>query len=735
VQLFFALTLFVSATLLFIVQPMFAKMVLPLLGGSPAVWNTCMVFYQGSLLAGYLYAHFSTRWLGVRRQAGLHLLILCLPWLVLPVAMATAWTPPAETNPIPWLLMLLTVSVGLPFFVVSASAPMLQAWFANTGHPAAKDPYFLYAASNLGSMLALLGYPIIVEPSLSLGGQSVVWTTGYGLLMVLTAGCAVFLWRRAPKMEMGIAEEEPGRDVPLGDDPTISTRMRWLVLSFAPSSLLLGVTTHISTDIAAVPLLWVVPLALYLLTFVLVFARRSPLPHELMVRVQPFVVILLAVLFFHGVSKMVWLKLLLHLVTFFVIAMVCHGELAKTRPRAKYLTEFYIWMSVGGVLGGLFNAMVAPNIFSSIVEYPLVIAVACLLRPKLDSPHATGPGRWFDLALPAAMVFGLGGLVMGLQARGILMTEGSTSVILAVAGLIVFSFQARPIRFGLGMAAIFVVGSLAFGQSTSVLHVERNFFGVIRVSRTASPATHVMSHGSTNHGMQRQDPDECRQAIGYYHHSGPLGQVFATLGGPDHAREIGIIGLGTGGITAYAQPGQRVVYYEIDPAVERLARDPQYFTYLRDCKAETDVVLGDARLTIGAVADSHFDLLILDAFTSDAIPIHLITREAIGMYLEKLAPQGVLVLHISNRYLDLEPILGNIADDLGAVCHIQKDREVSDQQRAEGKFPSTWAVIARRPEHLAQLANNPKWKPVPKSPDYPLWTDDFSNILTVLRWW
>ena len=734
-QLFFALTLFVSATLLFVVQPMFAKIVLPLLGGSPAVWNTCMVFYQGSLLAGYLYAHFTTRWLGVRRQAGFHLVILCLPWLVLPVGMATAWTPPAEANPIPWLLLLLTASVGLPFFVVSASAPMLQAWFANTGHPAAKDPYFLYAASNLGSMLALLGYPVIVEPSLSLGGQSVAWTTGYGLLMLLTAGCAVFLWRRGPDLELSMADEEPGRDVPQGDDPTFSTRMRWLVLSFAPSSLLLGVTAHISTDIAAVPLLWVVPLALYLLTFVLVFARRSILPHELMVRVQPFVVILLAVLFFHGVSKMVWLKLLLHLVTFFVIAMVCHGELAKTRPRAKYLTEFYIWMSAGGVLGGLFNAMVAPAMFSSIVEYPLVIAVACLLRPKLDSAKPAGSGRWFDLALPAAMAFGLGGLVLGLQARGILMTEGSASAILAVAGLIVFGFQSRPVRFGLGIAATFVVGSLCFGQETNLLHVERNFFGVIRVSRSPAPAAHVMSHGSTNHGMQRLDPAERCQAIGYYHQSGPLGQVFAALGDPHHAREIGIIGLGTGGITAYAQAGQRVVYYEIDPAVERLARDPRYFTYLRDCKAETDVVLGDARLTIGAERDSHFDILILDAFTSDAIPIHLITREAIGMYLEKLTPQGVLVLHISNRYLDLEPILGNIAHDLGAVCHIQKDRDVSAQQQAEGKFPSTWALIARRPENLGQLPDDPKWKPVPKSPDYPLWTDDFSNILAVLRWW
>ena len=733
-QVFFAVTLFVSATLLFVVQPMFAKMVLPLLGGSPAVWNTCMVFYQGSLLAGYLYAHFSTRWLGVRRQAGLHLVILCLPWLVLPLGLAATWTPPAEANPVPWLLMLLAVSVGLPFFVVSASAPMLQAWFSNTGHPSSKDPYFLYAASNLGSMLALLGYPIIVEPWLSLGGQSLGWTMGYGLLMFLTAGCAMFLWRRRPDVQLSTADAESSLDVPPGADPTFSTRMRWLVLSFAPSSLLLGVTAHISTDIAAVPLLWVVPLALYLLTFVLVFARHSLLPHGLMVRVQPFLVIILAVLFSLGVSKIVWLKLLLHLVTFFVIAMVCHGELAKTRPKAKYLTEFYIWMSVGGVLGGLFNAMVAPAMFSSIIEYPLVIGVACFLRPKLDSAKAMVRARWFDLALPAGMVFGLGGLVLGLQAWGVLMTGWKAYVILGVAALIVFSFQARPVRFGLGMAAAFGVGALCFGQQSNVLHIERNFFGVIRVKRSGDPEMHVMLHGSTTHGKQLLDPVGRLQATSYYHRDGPLGEVFANLGDPARAREIGVIGLGTGSIAAHGQAGQRVVYYEIDPAVERIARNPDYFTYLTDCKAEMDVVLGDARLTIGAEEDSHFDLLILDAFTSDAIPIHMITREAIAMYLEKLAPQGVLALHISNRYLDLEPIVGNIAADLGAVCHVRTDRDVSDEQRAEGRLPSVWAVIARRPKHLGQLTDNPEWEPVPQSPDYPIWTDDFSNILTVLDW-
>jgi hypothetical protein len=383
-QLAYAITLLVSATLLFLVQPMFAKLALPLLGGTPNVWNTCMVFYQAALLAGYLYAHLSTRLLGTRRQAALHLALLCVPWVVLPIGIHSGWVPPAEANPVPWLLMLLTASVGLPFVVVAASAPMLQAWFADTRHPAANDPYFLYAASNLGSMISLVAYPTLVEPNLTLAGQTLVWTAGFGLLMLLTLGCAVLLWRSFAKVpqyrkeaegegatdeergargpELGTTDEGQGpmdqeqgaRDaaappLPLGEGRGEGTcrverlappgpqsitaspfllRLRWLVLSLVPSSLLLGVTTHISTDIAAVPLLWVIPLALYLLTFVLVFARRTILPHRWMVRLQPFLVVPVAGWFYLSGSHTSWLFVPLHLAMFFVTAMVCHGELA-----------------------------------------------------------------------------------------------------------------------------------------------------------------------------------------------------------------------------------------------------------------------------------------------------------------------------------------------------------------------------------------------------------------------
>ncbi|NQT14663.1 MAG: fused MFS/spermidine synthase, partial [Planctomycetes bacterium] len=650
-QLVFALTLFTSAMLLFVVQPMFAKMVLPLLGGTPSVWNTCMVFYQAMLLAGYVYAHVTVRLFGPRRQAALHLLVCCLPCVVLPIMVAQNWTPPAHSNPVPWLLMLLAASVGLPFFVVSASAPMLQAWFADTNHPAAKDPYFLYAASNLGSMIALLGYPVLIEPGLRLARQTWAWTTGYSLLMLLVTGCAVLLWRSSGRGEAVSPNHDLAAGAPSVTAPTLSMRLRWLVLSFVPSSLLLGVTTHISTDVASVPLLWVVPLALYLLTFVLVFARRTLLPHRWMLRLQPYLVVLLAALFFQNAATTVGVLLALHLVTFFVTTMICHGELARERPHASRLTEFYIWMSVGGVLGGLFNVVLAPNLFATVLEYPLVIVLACMLRPAADPGSQTARARWLDFALPATVAAVLAGLVFALEAAGVVLAVAGAAVILAPVGLIAFGSEKRPIRFGLSVGAVLVVSLMVSGKENGLLHVERNFYGVVRVRHDRQLNTNVLVHGSTNHGMQSRNPAHSDRPLCYYHPTGPLGEVFTMLAETDAVREIGVIGLGTGSIATYGRPGQRITYYEIDPAVQRIAQDARFFTFLRDQQTELDIVLGDARLTLAAVPNAHYDLLILDAFSSDAIPVHLITREAVRLYLDKLDDRGLLALHISNRYL------------------------------------------------------------------------------------
>ncbi len=736
-QILFALTLLVSATLLFIVQPMFAKMALPLLGGSPAVWNTCMVFYQAVLLLGYAYAHISTRWLGPRRQAVLHLGLLCLPWLVLPICIPAGWAPPVAQSPIGWLLLLLTVSVGLPLLLVTASAPLLQAWFADTDHPAAKDPYFLYAASNLGSMVALLGYPVIVEPSLSLWQQSWTWAAVYGSLMLLMTGCAVLLWRQprragGPMLESRPAE--PAAEYPSGK-VTWRRRLMWLALSMVPSSLLLGVTTHISTDIASVPLLWVIPLALYLLTFTLVFARRTLLPHARMVQLQPMLILPVAACFYLGMIQSAWLTLPLHLAAFFVTAMVCHGRLAALRPDASRLTEFYLWMSVGGVLGGLFNALVAPVVFSTVIEYPLMIVVACLLRPACGTATVSSRARALDLILPAVMASGALCVAVYLCLSGQTPMEAGLWAILCLIGLLClcFQFQARRVRFALGIGGLMAIGLSQATHAGQILHTERSFFGVVRVEYDSEADLYMLQHGSTNHGMQFHGPEFRHEPLTYYHRTGPLGQVFATLDEEPPVRRIGVIGLGTGSIAAYGHREQEITFYEIDPAVERVARDQQYFTFLSDCPSQIDVVLGDARLRLADVPAGYYDLLILDAFSSDAIPIHLATREALRIYLDKLADEGILMLHISNRFFDLRPLVGRLAEDAGLVCRIQFD-PADDVEDARGKYPSCWAILARNEEPLRVWLDDDRWSEAVLRSNSPLWTDDFSNILGVIFW-
>jgi len=771
-HLLFALTLFVSATLLFVVQPMFAKMVLPLLGGTPAVWNTCMVFYQATLLAGYVYAHLSIKWLGPRRQAAVHMALFCLPWLVLPIGLATGWTPPTEANPIPWLLMLLAVSVGLPFLFVSASAPMLQAWYAATGHRRAKDPYFLYAAGNLGSILALAGYPLVLEPYLTLGEQTWSWAGGYGLLMALSLLCAILLWRYGPAkaeaaVRCGKAARDEAADCDRASDgppegiPTWAGRMRWLALSLAPSSLLLGVTTYISTDIASVPLLWVVPLALYLLTFVLVFARHKLLPHRLMVMLQPILVLIVAGAFFVGGTSTSYLAVIfpLHLLTFFVTAMVCHGELAASRPASRYLTEFYLWMSLGGVLGGMFNALVAPLVFDNVYEYPIMIAVACLLRPRAVAARGRAREGWLDFGLPLGVAVGFGlaavglsrdnylahwadWLVDGLSARGLTGLEVDSYamaglVFLGAAALVVLFFHRRPVRFGLGVFALSIVSLLYSGEKRRPLYTQRSFFGVLRVRQVTQDEgdewiceAHQLTHGSTNHGMQRLDRKLRLEPCTYYHRAGPVGQVFDAIGQLRPLEEIGVVGLGTGTIAAYGEPGQRITFYEIDPAIVQIARNPELFTYLSDCEAEVEVVVGDARRSLAEGRTRRFDLLLVDAFSSDAIPVHLLTREALALYFQRLSDHGVLAVHISNRHLDLEAVVGNLADAAGRVARVCDDGD----DRSVGKFASNWVAVARRIEDLGGLADDSRWQPLATRSGSRLWTDNFSNVVDVLDW-
>jgi trans-aconitate methyltransferase len=727
----YAATVFVGAALLFLVEPLFARMVLPLLGGSPAVWNTAMVFFQSALLAAYAYAHASTRWLGVRRQAAWHLLILLAPLAVLPIAIPQNWPSPTQGHPILWLFGLMFAAVGLPFFAAATTSPLIQKWFASTGHARATDPYFLYAASNAGSLLGLLSYPAWVESHLHLAGQSRWWMWGYGLLVMLTAACAACLWRSPRTSPASAPEPQPSVVAPQERIAGLR-RLRWVWLSFVPSSLMLSVTVYLSSNVAVVPLLWVIPLAIYLVTFILAFASRQILPHMLLSRGLPLLLVSLVMIVNMRTSHPIGWLVLLHLATFFVAATLCHSELAADRPAEAGLTEFYLWISAGGALGGLFNALIAPVVFRSVIEYPLMLVAAASIGWKAADRGAVG-GVIRDFIWAALLTLASAGAVLAVQATHLRTYAIVGASLFGVPALICYLFSRRPLRFALGIAGLLLIGGIYGVDKGRVLDAERSFFGVHRVEVDSNGRYHLLFNGQTLHGIQSLDPARRHEPLVYYERSGPIGQVLAVYG-REPSENIAVVGLGAGTLACYAQPGQRWTYFEIDPTVLKLANDGRFFTYLRDSAAPARIVLGDARLSLVAEPDRQFDLLILDAYSSATIPVHLVTREALALYLRKLAPGGRLAFHISNVHLDLEPVLADLARDARVACLTREDATVSPQELASGKAASTWLVIARSEDELVTLARDSRWRPS-RGRDRPvIWTDDYSSLMSILRW-
>jgi hypothetical protein len=739
-------TLFLSAALLFCVEPMVAKMLTPLLGGAPAVWITCIVFFQAALLAGYAFAHATVAKLGVRRQAMLQIAVVFLPLAVLPIRIRESAASALDGSRAPALelLVVLMTSVGLPFFVLSTTAPLLQKWFSRLGHPSGEDPYFLYGASNLGSLLALAAYPALIEPRLGLSSQSGFWMWGYGALALMVTTCAIPVIRAT----------SASASTPTPTSTPTSTiagmrRLRWVALSFVPSSFLLGITTYITTDLAPIPLFWVIPLAVYLLTFILVFAKKPPIPHRWMVRILPFAVTATVLMLLVGATQPVLLIVPPHLCTFFIACMVCHGELAADRPPPEHLTEFYLWVSVGGVLGGLFNGIVAPALFSSVVEYPLVMVLASLCRrvprakeAKEDDPRA----RRLDVLLPAGIGVVTLALVLGGRAFGFDPTGNAFTLLLGVPLLVNYGFLERPLRFGLGIGACLLAGSVAATEGRT-LDVERNFFGIVRVSEDPSGRFTEIVHGNTVHGRQSRDPALRRTPFGYYTRTGPLGQVFeafrssiaaAPRSGVSEGRRprVAIIGLGSGGMAPYAEPGDDWTFYELNPAMVRIAEDPRLFTYLSDAfpdPSRLHVVLGDARLRLHDAPDGYYDLLVLDAFSSDSIPAHLLTREALALYRVKVRPDAIIVAHISNRYLNLGPVFGALARDAGLSIRGREDTHLEKADLDAGKMGSVWVALAANDADLGPLVGDARWVTVRRDFSQ-VWSDDFSNLFAVFRW-
>ena len=797
--LLFAVTLFVSAFLLFLVQPLVGKLVLPLLGGTPAVWNTCMVFFQAALLAGYAYTHTVSTRLALRRQLLLQGAILVLPFLFLPFAVG-AWEPPTDSDPVFSVLGLLTLMVGVPFFVVATSAPLLQKWFTATGHPTAKDPYFLYGASNLGSMLALLAYPVVFEPRFPLAEQSWLWAGTYGAFLALTLVCAATVWFAPPVVQLPAVTPAPGEPVPPAPPAvaeasvrvtpkgwkqrraapaavtapsvkpaapagvTALRRLRWIGLAAAPSSLMLGVTTYLTTDIAAIPLFWIVPLALYLLSFICVFMRWpvewSGTPHRVVLVVQPLALAVLVVFNLVDVVPPHGIAFAVHLGAFFLTALLCHGELARDRPATRYLTEFYLCMSLGGVLGGLLNGLVAPVVFNRVFEYMLVLALSCLLRPPLSVLAALRGGvarsptrddlsddpvayerteKYLDVGYAVCLgllTYALARLAVArnlwgagkslytyvhLQIRDLGVAPSasetaaawaSTALVAAVPIMVCLVFSSRPLRFGLCALAFFLANGLYAVANDDSLYVHRNFFGVIRVrpgvDADHNVVMHTLVHGGIDHGSQYISGPKRAQPITYFHPTGPVGRVFTAFSDQKEAPPFAVVGLGIGTLAAYARPDQVVHYYEIDPAVKHLSLPPEgetaYFFYLQDALkrgAKLDVILGDGRLRLKEARPDYYQIIVVDAFSSDAIPVHLLTLEAVEVYLSKMVEGGVLIFNITNRYVDLRQPLANVAARKGLACYYGGDYH---DRRIPDKNPADWVVMVKPRSPAARAA-------------------------------
>jgi hypothetical protein len=717
----FIATIVTGSFLLFLTQPMVARMALPRLGGAPAVWNSAMLVFQALLLGGYAYAHFLSR-LTPRLQAGVHLGLFALAALWLPLGL-TGWTLPADVSPALWAPWFLIASVGPLFFVVSAQAPLMQLWYAMESRRG--EPWALYAASNIGSFAGLLSYPLLFEPLLTLRQQSQVWTVGYGLLVLLVGAAALTIPRDR-------IEAPP---VPEGEAPTRRRILCWIALAAIPSGLMLSTTTHLTTDIVAVPLLWVLPLGLYLLSFVLAFAdnRRAA---DSLTALAPLVLLIGGGFAFAEGSNSPLFSASIGLVLLFTIAVALHTALYRLRPAAGRSTAFYLAMAVGGMLGGIFCAIVAPSLFDWAYEHPLLLLGAALLVPQLSFvPWADRIPDWamWLLALVALLI----SFVVDVKLMGWI-SPGTALLGSVIVSIIALHFVGRPILFMLGLAALMLSygGWSKLYQSGAGMR-ERSYFGIYTISDHADPLSRTLANGTTLHGVQNLDPREALEPTSYYARRSGVGHALASapvLYGPQ--ARIGIVGLGAGTLACYYLPGEEMRIFEIDPKVVRIARTR--FTFLPACAPEAKIVLGDARLSLSRQPPGSLDILAVDAFSSDAIPMHLLTREAMAVYARDLSPQGLLLVHISNRYLDLEPVLAAAQADgwRGAIFEYQPD----PREQVHNLSASIWVAMARDPAALERLreasgADGFLWRPLRARPGFAGWTDDHASILPLLEGW
>ena len=729
----FLITILTGSFLLFLVQPMIARMALPRLGGAPAVWNSAMLVYQALLLAGYAYAHRLTQ-TSPRRQAIIHIILFAVAILWLPIGLANL-QPPADGSPIFWVPWLLIASIGPLFFVVAAQAPLMQRWYSMSGNQG--EPYALYAASNIGSFGGLIAYPILVEPFTTLQSQKWIWSGIYLALMALVGICAIQIWRTAGANTT--PTEAAANEAPIG----WRRRLYWIILAAVPSGLMLSTTSHLTTDLMAMPLIWVIPLGIYLLSFSVAFADNQK-PAYWISRFAPIVLIVSAAFVFVVWGKAAIGGLTASLSFLFIVAVALHNEMYRTRPAPAQLTSFYLMMSVGGVLGGFFCAIVAPLLFDWTWEHPILILMAAALLPAIPLLRLNEN----DKRLPLIMVvIGMIALALGLFGGISEPVESSFTKILLAATIMTLGIAVAGFRipFLLAVAGLLTINGGWYSVQQSLDGVRmRSYFGTYTVNASESGRVRWLNHGTTMHGMQLLD--DPTRPISYYPDTSGVGIAMLNaprLYGPEAS--IGVVGLGTGTLACYRRPGQYWQFFEIDPLVIEIARERKIFSFLEKCAPDVPITLGDARLTLAAVPEGKFDILALDAFSSDSIPLHLLTKEAFATYRKALKPDGILLVHISNRYIDLNPVVAAEAKANGWSAALRHDSP-TEQLINRGNRASQWIALSRDPAKLAELTgkvdkvksryyNSEQWLQLDAPGKTSPWTDDYASVLPHLSLW
>ncbi|MGJ8637396.1 MAG: fused MFS/spermidine synthase [Phycisphaerales bacterium] len=752
--LYFIATVFLSATLLFSVQPMVAKTLLPVFGGSSSVWTTCMLFYQTVLLLGYLYAHFVMKRVSRKVQLVGHVAMLVVA-LVAGIVWDTPVPPPeATTFPVPWLILQLMLVSGLPFFMISSAGPLVQGWFARTGHARSHDPYFLYAASNAGSLIGLLAYPFVIEPMLGLDTQRVVWLSGFGVFVLLSVGAILMTKPKRVEQDDSVATI---------DDETISwkRRMRWMFYAFVPSTMLLGVTSHISMDVASFPMLWVLPLAVYILTMIIAFAVN---PSKLVESMRKPVVASLigaGIIVASNIQSIAIIEAVIavQMILLTTVGLLGHGMLSADRPKASHLTEFYLVMSIGGALGGFFNGIVAPLIFETTWEYQIALLCGAALLPwrkisKITDPKLRKRAKFVRYGIPVVslLIVVLSGMTAASLIQYLGLLEWASVILIVMMVLIPMVLLAFGWRDGFASVLIMLVpvGIAAVEDylDPRMLYRERTFYGVLSVvdqsyfdpNTSELGVVRSLQHGTTDHGIEVIDVDRVGPATpqGYYNPMSPCGMTIRAVQQMRPAgMRMGAVGLGTGAVAAFNRDNDLINYFEIDPGVADIAQNPEYFSYLSDAKGELTIELGDGRLLLEQQRinnDPAYDLLIIDAFSSDSIPVHLLTEEAMGLYFDRVTDDGIVLIHISNRHLDLHPLIYKLgkAHDSIVMYRNQPQNEIDEDQQ-QYWLPSIWMAMTKDQQSAIALNREGMQEMTQPKFDVRIWTDQYSNILPLFQ--